>query len=287
LVLVYQVWVFVHLAGVFGFLLAHGVSVSVLFRLQKERHPDRVNQLIELSGSSIRGFYASLVVLLTGGIVAGFVGHWWSQGWIWAALGVLVLTSLAMYGMARPYYRRVGFVARAMAGGSQAVTGEQFDEILTSSRPRAVAGIGFVGLLLILYLMVWKPTLGFGGTAAAPGPSGSSCAPAGTSLRIQAQPALAFDRSCLAAPASEPFTITFANKESGVLHNVAIYTNSSASTALFRGQFVQGPGTATYHVGALAPGTYFFRCDVHPTKMTGTFIVAAATPTPSSSTSSP
>ena len=174
-----------------------------------------------------------------------------------------------------------------MAGGSQAVTGEQFDEILTSSRPRAVAGIGFVGLLLILYLMVWKPTLGFGGTAAAPGPSGSSCAPAGTSLRIQAQPALAFDRSCLAAPASEPFTITFANKESGVLHNVAIYTNSSASTALFRGQFVQGPGTATYHVGALAPGTYFFRCDVHPTKMTGTFIVAAATPTPSSSTSSP
>ena len=72
-----------------------------------------------------------------------------------------------------------------------------------------------------------------------------------------------------------------------MLHNVAIYTNSSASTALFRGQFVQGPGTATYHVGALAPGTYFFRCDVHPTKMTGTFIVAAATPTPSSSTSSP
>ena len=34
-----------------------------------------------------------------------------------------------------------------------------------------------------------------------------------------------------------------------MLHNVAIYTNSSASTALFRGQFVQGPGTATYHVG--------------------------------------
>src|SRR5947209_1968551 len=54
---VYNAWVFIHLAGVFGFLLAHGVSVSVLFRLQKERNPERVNDLIALSGSSIRMFY--------------------------------------------------------------------------------------------------------------------------------------------------------------------------------------------------------------------------------------
>ena len=285
----YQAWVFVHLVGVFGFLLAHGVSVSVLFRLQKERNPDRVNQLIELSGSSTRAFYASLVVLLAGGIVAGFVGHWWSQGWIWAAIGVLVLTSLAMLGMARPYYRRVGFVARAMAGGTQAVTGEQFDEILGSSRPRAVAGIGSVGLLLILYLMVFKPTLGFGGTAAAPpGPVGSSCAPTGTSLQIRAHPTLSFDRTCMAAPASEPITITFTNQENGVEHNVAIYTNSSASTTLFRGDLVLGPKTIAYRVGSLAAGTYFFRCDVHPTKMTGTFAVAAvSSPSPSPSASSP
>jgi hypothetical protein len=199
---------------------------------------------------------------------------------------LLVLTSIAMYGMARPYYRRVAFVARAMTGGSQAVTAKQFDEILASSRPRAVAGIGFVGLLLILYLMVFQPTLGFGGTAPPPGPTSSSCAPAGTSLQIRAHPALSFDRKCLAAPASEAFTITFANQEAGVLHNVAIYTNSSASTALFRGEFVQGPKTVVYRVSALAPGTYFFRCDVHPTKMTGTFVVAA-TATPTAPASSP
>src|SRR6266568_5118009 len=30
----YRWWVFIHLAGVFGFLLAHGASVSALFRLR-------------------------------------------------------------------------------------------------------------------------------------------------------------------------------------------------------------------------------------------------------------
>src|SRR6266571_1111343 len=126
-----------------------------------------------------------------------------------------------------------------MAGGTQAVTGEQFDEILGSSRPRAVAGIGSVGLLLILYLMVFKPTLGFGGTAAAPpGPVGSACAPSGTSLQIRAHPTLSYDRSCMAAPSGQAFAITFTNQENGVDHNVAIYTNRSAATVLFRGDVV-------------------------------------------------
>jgi hypothetical protein len=284
---VYKAWLFVHLAGVFGFLLAHGVSVSVLFRLQKERNPERVSELIELSASSIRAFYVSLLVLLAGGIVAGFLGHWWSQGWIWAGIGVLVVTMLAMYAMARPYYRRVSFVARAMAGGSGAVTQEQFDAILTSSRPRAVAAIGFLGLLLILYVMVFKPTLGFGGTAAPPGPVGSSCAPAGTSLQIRARPTLSFDRSCLAAPASQAFTIAFDNQDPGVVHNVSIYTDRSAGTSLFRGSFVTGPNAVTYRVGPLQTGTYFFRCDVHPAQMTGSFIIASITTSSPSASSSP
>jgi len=59
-----------------------------------------------------------------------------------------------------------------------------------------------------------------------------------------------------------------------VPHNIAIYTDDSAAESLFVGELVTGPKQVTYEVGALDPGTYFFRCDVHPTTMTGTFVVA-------------
>ncbi len=153
----YNWWVFLHIAGVFGFLTAHGVSVGVAFKLRRERDPQRILALNELSSSSISLFYASLGVLFLGGIVAGFMGDWWGQAWIWVAIGVLIATSIAMYAIAHPYYRRVAFVARAKAGGSTAVTDEQLDEILLSHVPFTLAAIGFGAILFILYLMIFKP----------------------------------------------------------------------------------------------------------------------------------
>jgi plastocyanin len=266
----YQWWVFVHLAGVFGFLLFHGVSVWTTFRLRKERDPSKVNAMLEMSGASTRGFYISLVVLLLGGIVAGFIGHWWSQGWIWASLLVLVVTSILMLAIARPFYRRVGLVARAIEGGSQAVTAEQFDGILRSRRPISIMAIGFIGLGLILYFMLFKPTFGFGGVSAAAGPATTQCVPSGTSIQVTAK-GNRFDAGCLAAPAGKAFTIAFDNQDP-VQHNVAIYTNASLARLLFRGDLITGPRTITYRVGSLPAGKYYFRCDVH-TFMNGTFVV--------------
>src|SRR5439155_11693491 len=70
-------------------------------------------------------------------------------------------------------------------------------------------------------------------------------------------------------PAGKAFQLTFTNND-GAPHNVAIYTDSSASTNLFRGE-VFSSATKVEQVPALAPGTYFFRCDVHQ-DMTGTIV---------------
>lgn len=256
----YKWWVFVHVVGVFGFLAAHGVSMYVTFELRTTHDPKRIISLLELSASSIRAFYWSLGVLLLGGIVAGFLGHWWSYAWIWAAIAILVLVSFGMYRMARPFYRRVGLVARAMAGGSTAVSDEELSTILRGRRPFAIAGMGFAGLLAILYLMMFQPSLGVHQAPPLAAPD----------VTVSAQN-VKFDKSTLNAPTGRPFTIEFVNKEA-ITHNVAIYTNSSRTDLLFKGADVTKK-TVIYHVGALPAGTYYFVCTIHPSQMFGTFNV--------------
>jgi plastocyanin len=257
----YQWFVFVHLAGVFGLLASHGVSMGVMFRLRGERDPARVDSRLQISALSVGPFYVSLGVLLVGGVVAGFLGDLWSYGWIWGSIAVLVLITVVMYAMARPYYQRVRFIARAMAEGTQAVSQEQWDRILRSGRPMTAAAVGVGGLVVILYFMLFKPTLGL-----APG---AEAAPAtGQAVPLAAEE-LSFSTDRLSAPAGEPFRIVLDNR-AAVPHNVAVYEDG---TAVARGEVVPGPATVTTPVPALDAGEYLFVCDVHPDQMTGTMVV--------------
>jgi plastocyanin len=46
-------------------------------------------------------------------------------------------------------------------------------------------------------------------------------------------------------------------------HNVAIYTDSSATSPLFVGEMVTD-GEIVYDIPALKAGIDYFRCDLHP-----------------------
>jgi plastocyanin len=264
---VHRWWVFLHVAGVFGFLMAHGVSAYVSMRLPRERDPARVSSLLELSASSTGVMWNSIGVLLVGGVAAGFTGHFWGQGWIWAAIVVLIAVMAAMFAMGTRWAARLRTISAAMAEGTEAVSQQQFEELLRSRQPYALAGVGFAGLALILWLMLFKPTLGFGGP--------QECAPsADADVTVCAFDDQAFVPERLSAPAGQAFTMSFDNEDSGVQHNVAIYPDDTAEDAVFAGDLVAGPDTVRYDVAALDPGSYFFRCDVHPATMTGTIEVA-------------
>ncbi len=85
---------------------------------------------------------------------------------------------------------------------------------------------------------------------------------------------MAFNKRTITVPAGAQVTVNFDNQDSGIQHNVAFYTDSSASTTIYKGAIITGPKTTTYTFTAPSkPGTYFFRCDIHPTTMTGRFIV--------------
>lgn len=103
-------------------------------------------------------------------------------------------------------------------------------------------------------------------------PAGSPAASGTTALTLVAKN-VTFDQHDLAAAAGTPFAIQFDNEDSGIPHNVAIYADASKSKVLFRGDVITGPAQASYSVPALAAGTYYFQCDVHPTQMNGTIVV--------------
>lgn len=83
---------------------------------------------------------------------------------------------------------------------------------------------------------------------------------------------IAFDTNTITVPAGAQVTIRFTNLDS-VPHNVAVYETSQANEAIFVGEIINQGEIAYTFTAPGQPGTYFFRCDVHPTTMTGDFIV--------------
>ena len=98
----------------------------------------------------------------------------------------------------------------------------------------------------------------------------STCEPSGTTLTLVAQ-GTKFNTDCLAAPVNRPFTINFDNKDQ-LAHNIQILESHSASEALFDAEIIPA-GQKTLNVQALRAGTFAFHCKIHPTAMSGTFIV--------------
>ena len=81
---------------------------------------------------------------------------------------------------------------------------------------------------------------------------------------------LVFDATTIEATAGEDFTITLVNNDSAP-HNISIYTEEGGEN-LVLGDTAEAGQTVTTDVSALEPGTYYFRCDIHP-EMEGDVVV--------------
>jgi hypothetical protein len=134
-------------------------------------------------------------------------------------------------------------------------------------------------------LVLAAPSPPFAPASGGPTGGGSECTadtiPAATDVTVVAPPgaqASGFDTTCVVVPAGQKISITFDNQDPGQLHNLSGYTDQSAADQLFTsglpavGPETQGPAP----FGPFDAGAYYFQCDVHPTTMNGTFVVAKA-----------
>ena len=171
-----------------------------------------------------------------------------------------------------------------------------FSRILLALEPEAATAIALtmaINILIACAIVAYKPRLdsvtmaelfvvvtypivigivlaqiGFGGG----GGHGAETAPAKASAQALSAASVAFDTDHLTFAAGEETTLPFNNEDSAP-HNFSIYADDTAKKSLFVGPEVP-PGSATdYSIDPLDKGEYFFRCDLHPTSMTGTVTV--------------
>jgi Predicted integral membrane protein (DUF2269) len=158
----YSWWVYLHILGAFAFVFAHGASALAAFRIRATRDPAQIRTLLDVSSLALGVMYIGLLLLLVGGVAAGIVGERFGEGWIWAALVLLIVIIVAMYAMATPFYGQLRVAAGARAKDPKVdpnpvVNQADIDALAGSNRPAVLLAIGTIGFLLILWLMVIKP----------------------------------------------------------------------------------------------------------------------------------
>ena len=151
----YRIIVFLHVISTFGFLLSHGASVSMAFALKRERDSQKIRALLDISIKSYPLMNLTLLASIVFGIIAGFQGHWWKFGWIWASMALLVVIIALMYFLGSNIYG----AARKAAGHSSEPPGsdDELFAILERSNPILLTIIGYGGYAIIAWLMMVKP----------------------------------------------------------------------------------------------------------------------------------
>src|SRR3972149_465885 len=79
----YNSVLFIHIFFGFLYMLSHGASVTVAYRLRRENGLERIRALLDLSASCLILMYLGLLGIYLSGLTLGFLGRWWSTGWLW------------------------------------------------------------------------------------------------------------------------------------------------------------------------------------------------------------
>jgi hypothetical protein len=162
--MMYRWMVYAHIAGVLGFFMMQGATISVMIRLRREVDAERIAALLSLQESAARRSIPPLLVILLSGTTLGFMGRWWGDAWIWIALGLFMLMSILGFGLSRSYGQRIRANLQVNAGNPSVTTSfvsglspDQIEPLLATGHAGFLSVTSGGSLMLLLWLMIFKP----------------------------------------------------------------------------------------------------------------------------------
>ena len=150
---------FLHIAAVLALLGTHGVSMTVLFAIRRERDRAKIMTMMALSGQATIPMYVSILAVVLFGVLLWNKVYGFGTTWLWASLVLLIAIVGLMTATAKPYFARVKEACQVRPSGVPRVSDEELAGVLRSSRAYLITAIGVIGMLAILYLMIFKPKL--------------------------------------------------------------------------------------------------------------------------------
>jgi cytochrome bd-type quinol oxidase subunit 2 len=153
-----EFWLFLHLVGMAGFLAAHGVSMYAMLQV-RTAGTDRAQifELCQLSKRTVPPMYVSTGLLVVGGVAAGIQRDMFGESWLWISILVLLATMAMMSSVATPYMKKLRDGCTRWHDGTYALSDEDLHATLAGPVTMLTSAVGTLGLLVILYLMVYKP----------------------------------------------------------------------------------------------------------------------------------
>ena len=143
---------------------AHGVSAYSMFAARSEPDRVRLGAVLDLSSRSLNLAGWGLLAAVVLGIVASIMGGHFGRLWPWASIIAVVLIFLTMTPMAANPMGRVrkalGQPVRGDKAGDpprQSASDADLAAAQARLRPELVATIGVVGLVVLVWLMEFKP----------------------------------------------------------------------------------------------------------------------------------
>jgi hypothetical protein len=152
----YPTIVQLHVLGALVFIVSHAVSAVLLFVIRAQRDAAGVRRYLRYSQVAMIPAYIGLLLIIVAGAWAGIDAQWFTSGrlWLWAAVVVLVIVIGVMYATMTPTFGRW----RALvAEGAQPIAESELTQALRVPGPMIGAGVGLVGLVILLWLMYAKP----------------------------------------------------------------------------------------------------------------------------------